>query len=90
VTVERAQLVEFWPLADVGRIGLKPGDTVIIRATAALPAETRGRLREAWQAAFPGVKVIVANGPLEFVVWQPMPELRAEDLVQPVRPTTMD
>jgi hypothetical protein len=90
VTVERAKLVEFWPLVDVGRIGLKPGDSVILRAPAALSAETRSRLREAWQAAFPEVKVIVANGPLEFIIHQPAPEMRAEDLVQPVRPTTMD
>jgi len=90
MTVERAALVEWWPLVDVGRLELRPGDTVVLRSATPLPVETRARLRAAWEQAFPDMKVIVTNGALDFIVWQPSREMRAEDLVQPPRRSTME
>ena len=90
MTVERAALVEWWPLVDVGRMELNPDDTVILRSAQPLSAEARSRIRAAWEQAFPAQKIIITNGPLEFMVWRPMPEMRAEDLVQPVRRSTME
>jgi hypothetical protein len=90
MTVERARMVQWWPLVDVGQLELRDGDTVILRAPAPLAAEGRAQLRAAWEQAFPAVKVILTNGALDFIVWRPMAEMRAEDLVQPVRASTME
>lgn len=90
MTVERASLVEWWPLVDVGRLEVRPGDTVILRAPASLSAEARGRLRMAWEKAMPQVNAIVTDGTLDFIVKPHMREMRAEDLDQPVRKGTME
>jgi hypothetical protein len=90
VTVERAALVEWWPLVDVAQLKLRPGDTVILRSKMPLDAESRGHLRMAWENALPGITALVANGDLDIIVKPAMREMRAEDLVQPVRQTTME
>jgi len=93
VTVERAQLAEFWPLVDIARLGIKEGDAVVlsIRDRELLAAEQRQRLRSTLEAALPGVRILVADAAkLDFIVHRPMPEMRAEDLVQPERPRNME
>ena len=90
MTVERAALVEWWPLVDVAQLQLRPGDTVILRSAKPLDAESRGHLRMAWEAALPGITALVANGALDIIVKRAMREMRAEDLEVPVRRTTME
>jgi hypothetical protein len=90
VTVERAALVEWWPLVDVAQLELRPGDTVILRAAAVLSHEQRTRLHAAWEQALPGMKVLVVGGALDFAIQRAMRDMRAEDLEVPVRQTTME
>jgi hypothetical protein len=93
MTVERAVLVEYWPLVDVGLLDIVPGDVVVVnvhdRTLLEMPA--RQQLRETLERALPGVTLVVAEpGKLDFIVRRAMPEMRAEDLVQPARPRNME
>ena len=93
MTVERAAMVEFWPLVDIGRLSLNDGDAVVLsvldRNLLAGPA--RQRLRETIERALPGVRILVADaGKLDFIVHRAMPEMRPEDLVQPERQGNME
>jgi hypothetical protein len=93
VTIERAALVEFWPLVDIARVGIKEGDAVVlsIRDRELLGSEARQRLRETMEAALPGVRILVADAAkLDFIVHRSMPEMRAEDLLQPERTRNME
>jgi hypothetical protein len=93
VTVERAALVKFWPLVDIGKLALRPGDTVVIKSKAL--DESNDLLREfvhRFAEAFPGVTPLVLTNAdrLDFVVRRAMPDMRAEDLIQPERKGTME
>lgn len=93
MTVERAQLAEFWPLVDIARLGIKEGDAVVlsIRDRDLMAPEARQRLRDTLEAALPNVRILVADAAkLDFVVHRPMPEMRAEDLVQRERTKNME
>jgi hypothetical protein len=90
MTVERAALVEYWPLVDVGKLALKPGDTVILRTLKPITAEQAQRIRESFTQHFPDMAGVVVSADIDFIVKRPMPDMRAEDLVQPVRRTTME
>lgn len=94
MTIERAALVEFWPLVDIARVGIKEGDAVVlsIRDRELLGTEARQRLRATIEAALPpGVRILVADAAkLDFIVHRSMPEMRAEDLLQPERTRNME
>jgi hypothetical protein len=89
MTIARTALVEFWPLVDIGRLDVREGDLVIVRAPAIVNDPLlRKHFAEVWERTFPGVAYAVA-GDMDFAVKRPMPEMRAEDLEQPERKGTM-
>ena len=86
MTVERADLVKFWPLVDVGKLDLREGDVIVANsAVLADDGALRRRFLEIWQRLFPGVRCVVAAGDIDFIIKRAMPEMRAEDLDQPER-----
>jgi hypothetical protein len=91
MTVERAAMVEFWPLVDVAKLELRPGDTVIVRSPRIVENPyLRRHFVRLWQSQFPGIGHLFDDGTTELIVKRPMPEMRAEDLVQPERKGTME
>jgi hypothetical protein len=92
MTVERAAFVEFWPLVDVAKLELKPGDLVIVSGKRLVDDPTlRQRFIEVWQRHARDVACIfVDDADTKLIVKRAMPTMRAEDLKQPKRQTTMD
>jgi hypothetical protein len=88
--VIRDKLIEFWPLVDVGKLNLGAGDVLVVRVINNASEASTEQMKAAFARAFPGQPVIwtTRDGP-DFVV-RPRVEMRAEDLVQPKRATTMD
>jgi hypothetical protein len=86
--VIRDRLVEWWPLVDVGKLRLTDGDVLLVRI---VDSKLTHDLETAIDTAFPGrpILYIIGKDNLDFGV-RPRVEMRAEDLVQPKRTTTMD
>jgi hypothetical protein len=90
MTVERARMVEWWPLVDMAKVEASEDDVVILRLVEPLSYAGMERLREEWKRAFPKHQAVVLAAGLEVIVKRAMPEMRAEDLVQPERKGTME
>jgi hypothetical protein len=93
MTVSRNQLVEYWPLVDIGKLDLKPGDVVVFRSDwLCEDSSHRFQFFQRWRVAFPLVTCVAISRSDEpdFVIQRAMPEMRAEDLVQPERKGTME
>lgn len=85
----RDQLIQWWPVVDVGKIALTDADVLVVRVID--EAAFNDELEATVKAAFPGRLVLYAVGKdcLDFAT-RPRVQMRPEDLVQPKRVTTMD
>lgn len=69
MTVARTALVEWWPLADVGKLDVREGDVVVIRTVVPIPEIQKQRIVADWALAFPGIKAaVVAKADIDFAV----------------------
>jgi hypothetical protein len=92
MTIARDQLVEWWPLVDVTRLRIREGDLVIVRIAEGrqLTAAQVERIADALHDAYPLCPALVVDNGIDFVLRRAMPDMRAEDLIQPKRTTTME
>jgi len=93
MTVMRTELVQWWPLVDIAKLGeLKPGDTFILRLVKPMQQDDLAKMCGQVARVCPaGVEVLVFNGEeLEIGFRRAMREMRAEDLEIPERPKTME
>lgn len=86
----RDLLIRWWPLVDVGKLRLSEGDMLVVRIIKNASEVSTDEMKAAFAEAFPGKPVIwITRDDADFAV-RPRVEMRAEDLVQPVRKTTME